>query len=94
MSKTLLEIYISKSVFRSHVNKVIHLLDPQKKFIDDVIQDFCFYYACRPDRTPNIRKLYNLMKTKLRYEKRYVMVDYDELDRDVYETIEDSFIKL
>jgi len=92
MNKTPLEIYISKPAFKHHVNKVVYLFDPHRRFIDDVIQDFCLYYLRHYDKAPNIRKLYNCMINKLKYEKRYVMVDYNEFIKKVDEIIDDNCI--
>jgi hypothetical protein len=78
--KTLIEEYISTSKFKKHCSQVVYLYDRERRYIDDIIQDFCYYYLQRPEKAPNIRKLYNLMITKLKYEKRYVITDIDDFD--------------
>jgi hypothetical protein len=76
--KTLIEEYISTPKFQQHKQKVIWIFDKNQKYIDDVVQDFCYYYLQRPDKRPNIRKLYNLMIDKLGKEKRYVNIEFDD----------------
>jgi K+/H+ antiporter YhaU regulatory subunit KhtT len=78
--KTLIEEYISTSKFKKNCSQVVYMYDRERRYIDDIIQDFCYYYLQRPDKAPNIRKLYNLMITKLKYEKRYVITDIDDGD--------------
>jgi hypothetical protein len=86
--KTLIEEYISTSKFKKHCSQVVFMYDKNSRYIDDVIQDFCFYYINRPDKVPNIRKLYNLMLTKLKYENRYVILDFEDGDIDVSDGFE------
>jgi hypothetical protein len=90
--KTILEQYIETDAFKRHVNNVIFKLDRNRKYIDDIIQDFCLYYAARPNKAPNARKLYNLMITKLKYEKRYVLFDVNELYAEIEKIYDDKMI--
>jgi hypothetical protein len=83
--KSLIEDYITTPSFKRHVSQVTYMFDRDKRYIDDIIQDFCYYYLCRPEKVPNIRKLYNLMISKLRYEKRYKIMDFDEMNDDDFD---------
>lgn len=87
---TLIEQYISKAKFRVHVKKVCARYDPHKMFIDDVVQDFCLYYLERPDKTPNIRKLYGLMLDRIKHENRHRSVDFASAAKQVDARFEDD----
>jgi len=73
--QTLIEQYISTKSFQNHKAKVINKLDKNKRYIDDVVQDFCEYYCLRPEKKPNIRLLYNRMINKIRDEKLHTTMD-------------------
>jgi len=73
--KTLIEQYISTPAFKRHRQKIINLLDPYQRHIDDAQQNFCIYYINRPTKAPNIRKLYNELLVIFKKEKRYVTFD-------------------
>ena len=90
---TIIEQYINTPSFKSHVAKVINKYDKEKRYIDDVIQDFCLYYIPRPDKQPNIRKLYNQMFTKLKKEKRYILFDINDLTNNIENIFEDNLIQ-
>jgi len=88
--KTLIEQYISTKSFKNHVAKCTNKYDINKRFIDDCIQDFCEYYLNRPDKRPNIRKLYNLCIDKIKAHYKYICIDINELYYEINEFIDDD----
>ena len=91
-AKTKIEKYMEQPAFNRHRQTVIAMYDRNKKYIDDVCQDFFIYYFLKPDKEPNIRKLYNIMLRKLGYEKRFLLFDPNELFEKMEKIYDDNII--
>jgi len=89
---TLIEQYIATPAFRRHVAKITSKFGD--KHIDDAIQNFCLYYIPRPEKAPNIRKLYNELYVILKKEKRYILFDVNDLYNIIDHTFGDDMIDI
>ena len=91
--KTPLEQYISTPSFKNHKKKCIYLYDKQEQYIDDAIQNFCLYYLLRPEKKPNIRKLYSSVIDLIRKDKKYIYFDMNKIENMIDNILDDNILQ-